>query len=585
RVRDAPVTAAELAEARTEIVADMLMSRETPEGRAFELGSSLTSTGDPRWGDRLLAAVQRVTAADVQRVARRYLADTTRVSIRYLDQAQRTGEAAPDPSARPTEVALGRSFPPATRAPLQPAPEAERQAPPEPGPRRAASPPTFAERRLANGMRVVVARSTELPLASAHLVFGGGTAADPAARPGTASMMANLADNGAAGLTAPEIAARVESLGAQIGANAGLDSTQAFVVAPAANIEAAGRLLSQIVRQPAFAQEELERERRRALDRLRVSMRDPAFVVQRVGERAAYGDAPYGAPTGGTPASLAALTRDEIAAYHGNWWRPDNATLVITGGLSADEGFALAQRLFGDWAAPAAPMPALPANRAGDAPAPRVIVVDNPDLDQAAVAVVMRGVARSDPDYYPLVLANSALGGSSTSRLFQEVRVRRALSYGANSSLPAFRDEGLLAAQAQTRNDAVPEVAQVMLAEIRRLAAEPLTEDVLQKRRTLLLGQFGRQVETTAGLGDFLAGLAVQGLPMSEFTRYVPTLEAVTPAHVGASVAAEIDPAHASIVIVGRARDFIEPLRAQYPNVEVIPLSELNLGSASLRAR
>jgi len=184
RLRDQPVTAAELAEARTEIVADMLRSRETPEGRANELGQSLTSAGDPRWGDRLLAAVQRVTAADVQRVARQYLRDDRRLTLHYLDQAQRTGEAAVDPSARATDVALGRSFPPATRAPLQPASEAEREAPPAPGASRAMAPPAFAERRLSNGMRVVAARSTELPLASAYLVFGGGTAADPAARLG-----------------------------------------------------------------------------------------------------------------------------------------------------------------------------------------------------------------------------------------------------------------------------------------------------------------------------------------------------------------------------------------------------------------
>lgn len=584
RVRDQSVTPAELSEARTEIVAEMLRSRETPTGRADELGRSLTSAGDPRWGDRLLAAVQRVTAADVQRVARQYLRDDRRVSMRYLDQAQRAGEAAVDPSARPTDMALGRSFPAATRAPLQPASDAEREAPPAPGASRAMAPPAFAERRLSNGMRVVVARSTELPLASAYLVFGGGTAADPAARPGVASMMASLVDNGAAGMSAPEIAARGESLGAIIGAGASLDSTTAFVVAPSANIEAAGTLLRQIVRQPTFAQAELERERRRALDRLRVDMRDAGFVAQRVTARAVYGAAPYGAPAMGTPASLASLTRDEIAAYHAGWWRPDNATLVITGGMNADEAFALAERLFGDWAAPAAAMPALPANRAGETPAPRVIVVDHPEADQAAVSIVMRGVSRSDSDYYPLVLANSALGGSSTGRLFQEVRVRRALSYGANSGLPSYRDEGTLVASAQTRNDAAPEVAQVMLAEISRLTTEPLTSDMIGKRRTLLLGAFARQVETTQGLGDFLASLAAQGLPMSEFTRYTANLEAVTPEQISASIASEIDPRQASIVIVGRASEFLEALRAQHPNVEVIPLSELDFGAAGLRA-
>jgi zinc protease len=198
---------------------------------------------------------------------------------------------------------------------------------------------------------------------------------------------------------------------------------------------------------------------------------------------------------------------------------------------------------------------------------------------------ITRGIARNDSDYYPLALANSALGGSPTARLFQEVRVRRALSYGANSNLFAYRDEGVLAAVAQTRNNAAPEVVQVMTDEIRRMRDEPIAADVLGKRRTLLVGDFGRQVETTNGLGNFLANLAMHGLPMSEYARYIPSLQAVTPEQVAASVAAEIDPAQASLVIIGRASEFMEALRAQHPTIELIPIGELDFGSASLRRR
>jgi zinc protease len=584
RVRDAPVSAAELAEARTELLAQTLFARETPEERANLLGTAIVEANDPRWSDRTVEMAQRVTAADIQRVARKYLADSQRVTIRYLDQAQRKGEAAADPSAVRTDMALGITLPEARLAPNVPAPDNERQKPPAPSAQRPFAAPTIAERRLANGMRVVVARSTELPIASAYMVFGGGTSADPATRPGVASMMANLADNGAAGMSAPELAARIESLGANFGSGANPDSSIAFVAAPAANFEAAGTLLGQIVREPAFAQAELDRERRRAIDRLRVNMRDPSFVNQAVAQRALYGAAPYGAPNGGTPASLAAMTRDEIAAYHRAWWRPDNATLLIVGSLDAEAGFRLAERLFGGWAAPAEPMPALPANRAGSAGKPRVIVVDNPDVDQASVSVSLRGIPRNDPSYYPLVIANSALGSGSTGRLFQEIRVRRALSYGAYSSFTTYRDEGALVAQAQTRNDAAPEVTQVMLAEIKRLASEKLTADVLQKRRTMLIGSFGRQVERTQGVGGFLAGLAGQGMKMDEYGRYIPSLEAVTPEQVSRAVAAELDPNAATIVIVGRASQFLDALRKLYPDVEVVPFAELDLGSPSLRA-
>jgi zinc protease len=586
RLRNEPVSAAELEEARNEIVSQTLFGRETPHGRAFELGNALTTANDPRWGDKLLAAVQRVTAADVRRVAGTVFADSRRVSLRYLDQAQRpAGQAAYDPSLQATNAALGRSYPPGTATPNQLAPEAERIAPPAPQPARPFITPAFAERRLPNGMRVVIARSTDVPIASALLVFGGGTAADPSARPGVASMVSNLVDNGAGGMTAQQIAARVESLGAQIGSSVNQDSTVAFVTAPTATIQAAGAVLAQVVREPAFAQEELERERRRALDQLRVSMRNPPFVGQRVSLRAMYGDAPYGTPPEGTPASLAALSRDDLVAYHRDWWRPDNATLVITGALDSAAGFALAERLFGNWAAPARPMRQMPASRAGQAPAPRVIVVDNPDADQAGVFIVTRGIARNDSDYYPLALANSALGGSPTARLFQEVRVRRALSYGANSNLFAWRDEGVLVAGAQTRNNAAPEVVGVMMGEIRRMRDEAIGADVLARRRTLLIGEFGRQVETTNGLGNFLANLAVHGLPMSEYARHIPNLQAVTPEQVTASLAAEIHPAQASVVVIGRASEFQEALRAQYPTVEVIPISELDFGSASLRRK
>ena len=583
RLRDQPVGEEELREAITEYVAEELFDRETPTGRADALGGGIISAGDPQWSDKMLAAVQRVTAADVQRVARRYLRDDRRVAIRYLDEGARQGPAETDPSQRRTPEALGRTLPAAVGTPNQLASEGERMAPPAPGPQRPLSPPAFAERRLANGMRVVVARSTELPLAGAYLVFGGGSAADPAERPGVASMMATLVDNGTARLSATELATQIERLGAQIGANAGSDSTSVFVAAPAQNIDAAGRLLSEIVRSPTFAQAELERERRRALDRLRVSMRQPAFVSALALRRALFGAAPYGSLGTGTPASLAALTREDLTGYHASWWRPDNATMIVIGSLGAEEGFALAERLFGDWAAPAQPLPSLPANRAGAAPSPRVVVVDMPQADQAAVSVALRGVTRSDSDYYPLLLANSVLGGSSTARLFQEVRVNRALSYGAYSSLETLRDEGMLIAQAQTRNDAAPEVARVMLAEISRLAAEPITPEQLERRRTLVTGGFGRQVETTFGLGGFLTNLAVQGLPMTEFGRYLPSIAAVTPQQIAASVAAELDPAQASIVIVGRASEFIEPLRAQHPNLEVIPFAEFDAGAPTLR--
>lgn len=585
RLRDQPVSAEELREAITEYVSDGLFARESATGRANSLAQGVIVANDPRWSDRQLAAVQRVTAADVQRVARQYLRDDRRVAITYRDEGQRQAgaPAETDPSQRRTADALGRTLPPATGTPNTLAPEGERVAPPAPGQERPIAAPAFAERRLANGMRVVVAKSGELPLAGVYLIVGGGSAADPAQRPGVAAMTATLAERGTSRLTADQLAAEVERLGARLGTGAGPDASTLFVSAPSANIEPAARLLSEIVRSPSLPQEELDRERRRALDGLRVSLRQPGTVGGLALRRVLFGDAPYGTP-GATPAALEALAREDLVRYHGEWWRPDNATMVVVGSLTPEQGFAMAERLFADWRAPARPLPPLAANRAGAPAAPRVVVIDMPAADQASVSVALRAATRADSDYYPLLLANNVLGGSSTARLFQEVRVRRALSYGAYSSLDTLRDEGMLVASTQTRNTGVPDVVGVVMGEIRRLAAEPIAADQLAKRKTLLTGGFGRSVETIGGLGSFLASLAVQGLPMTTYNNYLASIAAVTPQQITASVAAELDPSQASIVIAGRASEFIEQLRAQYPNVEVIPLDRFDFGRASLLA-
>jgi zinc protease len=256
--------------------------------------------------------------------------------------------------------------------------------------------------------------------------------------------------------------------------------------------------------------------------------------------------------------------------------------LVIVGSLTPAQGFALAERVFADWRAPAAPLPRTPSNRAGTAGRPRVVVIDMPEADQASVSIALRAPTHADRDYYPVRLANSVLGGGGTGRLFQEVRMRRDLSYGAYSLIETLRDGGLLVAQSQTRNNAVSEVTRVMLGEIRRLAAEPIPADQLARRKTLIIGDFGRQMETTSGLGSFLSSLAVQGLPMTTYNSHLASIAAVTPQQVSASVARELDPAQASIVIAGRASEFIDALRAQHPSVELIPLSRFDFGRATL---
>lgn len=581
RIRTAPVTAAELTEAKNELIADALRERETFSGRAFALGEAVVRTGDPRHPDKLLAAIQAVTAADVQRVARTYLAPQARVDMRYLNESERPeGEA--DNWANPVPLPTFASAPPATRAPNSLAPEAERVQPPAPTAPVPVTPPQIAESRLGNGLTLVTAKTGDVPIATMTLVLKGGSSTDPDGKAGLATMAAELATQGTKTRTAQQIAAELESLGASINSGASPDGIVLSVSAPTSNLEAAGRILADIVQNASFPEEELERQRKQALDGLAVAMKNPGSIASMVAQPLLYGDAPYGSLSDGTPASLASLTRTDLVDHYGQWWHPANAAVVISGGIDPAASAAMANRLFGGWSGTgAAPQP--PANRAGEAAAPRTLVIDMPGAGQAAVIAAVRGIDRADPDYYDLVIANAVLGSGSNGRLFEEVRTKRALSYGAYSGMPSRADDSMLSASAQTKNETAAEVAKIFLDEFDRLGSEPLTADAVEKRKAFVTGAYVRQSESGAGFGATLAGLLQQGLPPSEAVRYAQHVEGVT-AEAASEAAARITASdRATLVIVGDSARFIDKLRAIRPDAEVIPIDQLDLDSPTLR--
>ena len=579
RFRDEPVTAAELAEAKNELVADALRSRETIDDRANVLGFALIETNDASVADREIAEIQAVTAADIQRVARRYLTDNRAVTMRYL--------AADDEHPVTTQVT-------AVTAPVQIAnlapvgqvftllPEAERARLPATTEPVAPTTPPVADFRLDNGMRVLVVEKTGLPLVSARLSFGAGSADDLAGKAGVASMTAGLLTQGTATRSAPEIATEIEQLGADVGAGAGVDFSNVFANAPANVFPQAMALMADLVRNPAFSDEELDRLRTQSLDGLRIALTTPGTVAGMAAGRVIYGDAAYGSPGGGTVTTLPAITRDDVVAFHHRRYRPSDATLVFSGDIDEAEARTLAQSAFGDWRDTNATADAR-VSPVGQALPPRIVVIDQPGAGQAAVTVALRGVSRTDADYFPLTLGNTLLGGSFTSRLNQEIRIKRGLSYGTRSGLGVRREDGLFTASAQTRNDAAVEVSDLILAEITRLSTTRPTASELTTRQAILTGAFGDQLETVDGLGGLVAGLALYDLPMSELAAYVGNVEAIDGAGVQSAFAEHLPVDRASLVIVGDAAQFIDALRAKHPNVEVIPISELNLDNAALK--
>lgn len=583
RLRDAPVTAAELAEAKNEILTSVLRGRETAEGKASTLAASVIINGDPRASDRQLAEIARVTAADIQRVARKYLRDERSAAIHYLPAESAPAGAKGDTVAVASTVQVAPLAAPANVEIMTPAPEGERVAPPAPGAPVAAAIPAPQEIRLANGLRVLVVEKHDLPLLTAALVATGGGAADPSDRAGVGSLTADLLPKGTRTRSATQIAAQIEALGGSIGSDASWDGSSISVTVKSDQAAPALGILADVAQNPAFADEEIERARAQAIDGVSVTIKDPSQLAGLVAGRAVFGNQPYGHALSGTPESLKAIKAADIRSAYARTWQPNQATLVLVGDIAPAAAKALAEKNFAGWRSIARRPAAGTAPASQPLPGPRVIVVDMPGAGQAGVVVARPGIARRDPSFYPASVANTVLGGGFSSRLNQEIRIKRGLAYGAGSSLSARREPGSISARTQTKNPTAPETVAIMVAEMKRLGTEPVPANELEPRKATLIGDFGRGVETTDGIAGVLGAYVVQDVPLSELKAFTSKVSAVDPAAVQAAAASLLDPDRASIIVVGDAKDFIEALRKTYPKLELIPASALKLDTAALK--
>lgn len=575
RLRDQPVSAAELAEAKNELLTAAIKARETAEGKASILAASVIVDGDPRATDAQVAAIGRVTAADVQRVARRYLTDAQAATIRYLPADAKPAGAVAEAIAVAPSVVVAPLTPPADIAVVTPASEAQRIRPPAPAAPVAAALPQPVETRLANGMRLITVERHALPIVTASLVATGGAATDPADRAGASSLAADLMTKGTRTRSATQIARAIESLGGSIESATSRDGASVDVTVKSDQLDPAMAVLADVAANPAFAADEIDRARAQAIDGVTLAMKDPAQLAGLVAARTVFGTTPYGAPVAGTPASLKALTRDDIVASYARTWNPAQTALLVVGDVTPAQAKALAERDFAAWK-PAAV--AATADAASPAyPAPRVVVVDMPDAGQAGVVVARPGIARADARYYPLALANTVLGGGFSSRLNQEIRIKRGLAYGAGSGMQALRRPGIVAARTQTKNPTAPEVVGLIVAQMALLGTRAVPAAELDTRKAVLVGGFGRAVETTDGIAGILGDYVVQGVPLDELRRYTGAVERVDPRAVQDAAAAYLDPKAASIVVVGDAKQFVAPLRKLYPDLTVVPAASVTL--------
>src|SRR5262249_40916344 len=320
--------------------------------------------------------------------------------------------------------------------------------PPRPLPARDVRFPPYEVRTLPHRLQVTAVLQHEQPGVSLRLIVRAGGAQDPAGKPGVAYVSASLLDQGTTTKNAEQIATTIDSIGGALASGAVTDLTFINAAVMKDNFGLGLDLISDLARHPAFAPEEIERQRQQIVSGLKVSYDDPEYLAGVVFDRLVYGFHPYGQPNTGTPASIAAITRDDLLAFHKKWFGANNAILAVVGDLTLEEAFAGAARVFGNWE-----RVELPVTKPVDPPPParRVVVIDRPGSAQTEIRVGNIGLPRKHPDHLALDIAGKILGGEGGNRLHRVLRSERGLTYGASADVNALKDSGDLVADTDCR--------------------------------------------------------------------------------------------------------------------------------------
>jgi predicted Zn-dependent peptidase len=435
----------------------------------------------------------------------------------------------------------------------------ERSKPPAPGPPPPLKLPAIQKLELSNHVPVLFFEVHKVPLVQVGVVLKAGVAADPKGKPGLANLTSEMLDRGAGARSALELSDAVDHLGAELAAGASWDETTVWLSVPSERLEPALAILADAVRRPTFPAEELDRVRRELLTEF-LQWRDEPEAIARVAfARAIYGEHPYGRVTEGSEAFVKSAARAELERFHRSFFVPANATIVAAGDIGAAKLQSLLEAAFGSWSGAGEHPPAVP-------PAPQVRgrliwIVDVPDAAQSEIRIGRVGPPRSTPEYFPLIVANTMLGGSFASRLNQNLREQHGYTYGAGSGFDFRLSTGPFAASAAVQTDKTASALSEFFKELEGIR-KPAGEDEISRARNYLALRYPRGFETTGQLAGRLEQKVVYDLPDDYFATAMERILKVTPADVARVAAQFIDPNSVVVVVVGDRRKIEAGTRA-----------------------
>lgn len=411
--------------------------------------------------------------------------------------------------------------------------------------------PVIEQWSTAQGSRVYFVHSAGLPMVDVRVVFAAGSARD-GTQHGLAALTSALLDTGAGPWNADAIAQRLEGVGALLGTTASKDSASLSLrsLNDADKLGVALDTLHTVLTQPLFTAKDFEREKQQVLLGLKQREESPAELASVAFGKALYGEHPYAHPIDGEIATVTKLTRNDLINFYRRYYVANNAILAVVGDVTRGEAENLVNRIMlglpkGE---PAAALPPVADPAAAD-----TVKIPFPSA-QTHVLVGAPVLKYGDPDYFPLYVGNHILGGGGfVSRITEQVREKRGLSYSANSYFMPQADKGPFTMSLQTRNDQTAEALQVLMDTAQKFIAEGPSESELQAAQQNIVGGFALRVDSNQKIAEYVAMLGFYGLPLDYLDTFIGKIQAVSVADIAKAFRARVDPARFQTVLVGGA--------------------------------
>jgi predicted Zn-dependent peptidase len=369
-----------------------------------------------------------------------------------------------------------------------------------------------------------------------------------------------------------QIAEEIEFLGADLWASSDEENTYVGVRALAEQFDVVMAILAEVAGKPAFSNQELEKLKRRELDRLALSEREPRYIARRAFYRQLYGKHPYGT-VDTTPQVVKRVGRQDLVRWHREHFVGNNSFLVVAGDVEPDHVAETVRKTFGAWkagkrAVPTYTEPPRPTDR-------NILVVDRPGSVQSVIYLGNLAIARANREWIPLVVSNQVLGGSAASRLFMDLRERRSLTYGAYSAIGERVDIGPFVAYASVRTEVTTEAIGAFFEHLERINQSAVEPEELQNAKRYLSDSFPLRVDTPGKLAELVVELRTFGLPDDYWDQYRQWIRKTSASEAQYVARNYIRPKDALVVIVGQAADFAQSLQQFGPVTVVSPDGEV----------